>query len=82
VILNNRSMSVRGRAPTVGGYEKCGFYARLRLIESIINECMVAPNIHKRVLWNEDIRVSTSAYEEGKEQGERQTSVSPGFEPG
>jgi hypothetical protein len=38
------------------GYEKCSFYPWLRLIESIINECMVAPNIHKRVLWNEDIR--------------------------
>jgi hypothetical protein len=45
-----------GACPDVGGYEKCSFYARPRLIESIINECMVAPNIHKRVLWNEDIR--------------------------
>ncbi len=37
------------------GNEKCSFYARLRLIESIINECMVAPNIHKRILCTEDI---------------------------
>ena len=55
-VLTNRSMSVRGRAPTVGGYGRCSFDARLRPIESVINECMVAPNIHKRVLWNKDIR--------------------------
>ena len=39
----------------MGGYEQCNFYAWLHLIESILNECMVAPNIHKQVLLNEDI---------------------------
>ena len=44
-ILNGRSMSVQGRAPTVGGYEQCSFYAQLQLIESVLNECVVAPDI-------------------------------------
>ena len=54
--LKTITLSVRGRAPTVGGYERCNIDARLRLIESIINECVVAPNIHKRVLCNEDVQ--------------------------
>ena len=29
--------------------------ARLRLIESIIDECVIAPNVHKRVLRKDDI---------------------------
>jgi hypothetical protein len=64
----------------VGGYERCSFDARLRLIESIIDEGVVAPDIHKRVLWNEDIQSAHQHIKKGRKG--RQTSVSPGFEPG
>ena len=75
--LNNRSMSVRGHAPTVSGCAKCSFYARLRLIEDIINECMVAPNVHKRVLCNENIR---SAHQRIEGRIGRETDLcKPGF---
>ena len=44
----------RGQAPTAA-MKSPASKARLRLIESIIDECVIAPNVHKRVLRKDDI---------------------------
>ena len=68
----------KGQAPTPA-MKSPASKARLHLIESIIDERMVAPNVHKRVLFARSISISTSTHQ-GKN---RETYLSkPGLRTG